>query len=62
LEYQHEFLNFNAKNRLDLPENYISVPYYQIFGNTFEPNLSIIDLIFSKGPESLEILLKSSLN
>ncbi len=62
LEYQHEFLTFNAKNRLDLPENYISVPYFQIFGNTFEPNLSIIDLIFSKGPESLEILLKSSLN
>ncbi|MBK9936109.1 MAG: WbqC family protein [Cytophagaceae bacterium] len=62
LEYQHEFLTFNAKKRLDLPENYLSVPYYQIFGNTFEPNLSIIDLLFSKGPDSLEILRKSASN
>ncbi|MBK6978690.1 MAG: WbqC family protein [Cytophagaceae bacterium] len=33
-----------------------------MFGNTFEPNLSIIDLLFSKGPDSLEILRKSASN
>lgn len=35
-------------------------PYYQIFGdrNGFIPNLSIIDLIFHKGPEAKEYLMK----
>lgn len=35
-------------------------PYYQIFAdkNTFIPNLSIIDLIFHKGPEAREYLMK----
>lgn len=35
-------------------------PYYQIFAdkNGFIPNLSIIDLIFHKGPEAKEYLMK----
>jgi hypothetical protein len=31
-------------------------PYMQVFGETFVPNLSIIDLIFNLGPEAAEYL------
>ncbi len=40
---------------------YQSVPYYQTFGNDFVPNLSIIDLLFNKGPESPLIIRQSSI-
>lgn len=38
---------------------YNPVPYYQVFGNTFAGNLSLIDLIFCCGPSSGEILKRS---
>jgi hypothetical protein len=34
-------------------------PYYQIFGSKFSENLSLIDLLFCKGPEAVEILAAS---
>jgi len=40
-------------------ENYdkvASAKYYQNFGSTFEPNLSIVDLLFNEGKNTLEIL------
>ncbi|GHB58798.1 WbqC family protein [Persicitalea jodogahamensis] len=40
---------------------YQSVPYYQTFGNDFVSNLSIIDLLFNKGPESPLIIRQSSI-
>ena len=48
-------LRSNRKN-----EEVINPPYYQIFAdkNGFTPNLSIIDLIFHKGPEAKEYLMK----
>ncbi len=35
---------------------YRPVPYTQLFGLNFEPNLSILDLLFCTGPEAGEIL------
>lgn len=58
-ENKNEFISFNAKSRLDFPDFYMSKEYFQNFGNKFEPNLSVIDLLFSKGPESLQILKSS---
>lgn len=34
-------------------------PYYQVFGNAFASNLSLIDLLFCEGPNSLPILRAS---
>ena len=41
---------------------YEPVPYRQNFGNEFEPNLSIIDLLFCQGNQSLTILRDSVIN
>ncbi len=40
---------------------YLPTPYYQTFGNDFVPNLSIIDLLFNKGPEACQVLSQSVL-
>ncbi len=36
------------------------LPYYQIFGKAFEPNMSIIDLLFCEGPNAKAILHQSA--
>lgn len=38
---------------------YHPIPYFQLFGADFEPNLSILDLLFNVGPESKMILSDS---
>jgi hypothetical protein len=38
---------------------YSAVPYSQLFGLDFEPNLGILDLLFCEGPESGRILSSS---
>lgn len=39
---------------------YQRVPYYQVFGNQFVENLSLIDLLFCEGPRSPLIISQSS--
>jgi hypothetical protein len=38
---------------------YASVPYYQVFGNGFVENLSLIDLLFCEGPRAASLLVAS---
>lgn len=53
-------LLINAKKSFESNNFYQPIAYQQNFGNEFEPNLSIIDLLFCRGNQSLEILKKSS--
>lgn len=49
------------KDWLDVDPHFASVPYYQVFDQKFgfSPNLSIVDLLFNMGNESILILNKS---
>jgi hypothetical protein len=38
---------------------YQPTPYYQVFGSSFEENLSVLDLLFCAGPEAGQILMAS---
>lgn len=40
---------------------YQSIPYSQLFGDNFSPNLSILDLIMCEGPQSYHVLTASFL-
>jgi hypothetical protein len=39
---------------------YKPVSYYQVFGSKFAPNLSLVDLLFCKGPEATKIVSDST--
>ena len=49
----------NPKIMIDNHHLFFPVEYFQVFGNNFVGNLSIIDLIFCEGPQAKEILVKS---
>jgi hypothetical protein len=38
---------------------YRPTPYYQVFGSSFEDNLSVLDLLFCTGPEAGRVLMAS---
>jgi hypothetical protein len=49
----------SPKNKSNSSKFYQTSPYQQNFGNEFVPNLSIIDLLFCRGNQALEILKKT---
>lgn len=52
-----------VEKHAQVPEYLNLEPYYQVFGQKFgfQPNLTILDLIFNMGPESI-LFVKKSLN
>jgi len=50
----------NPKKTIVGENRFKSVEYFQVFGNNFAKNLSIIDLIFCEGPQAGDIIRKSS--
>ena len=52
-----------AEKHAQVPEYLYLEPYYQVFGRKlgFQPNLTILDLIFNMGPESI-LFIKKGLN
>ena len=61
---EHDFREIihPKKDFREADPTFIAHPYYQVFDmrNGFTPNLSIIDLLFNMGPESLLVLSKSN--
>ena len=50
----------DCRNRL-LPANretFRLEPYQQVFGSSFQTNLSVLDLLFNLGPQSREYLMR----
>lgn len=57
--YKRDFRDAFPTKEDALPTEFIPQPYPQVFGETFSPNLSILDLLFNKGPESKALLVDS---
>lgn len=57
--YTRDFRDAFPTKEDALPKEFIPQPYPQVFGETFSPNLSILDLLFNKGPESKALLVDS---
>ncbi|SNS60292.1 WbqC-like protein family protein [Ekhidna lutea] len=49
----------NPKKPFSDRKIYSPYPYPQLFGDTFVPNLSIVDLIMCEGPNAAQILMNS---
>lgn len=59
-EVEQDFRNqILAKESFDDRKIYTPVPYTQLFGDNFVPNLSIVDLIMCEGPNAAQILTNS---
>jgi len=62
IDYSNDHRNLiSPKKPFSDRKNYHPVPYSQLFGDTFVPNLSIVDLIMCEGPNAAQILSNSTL-
>jgi len=56
VEGVHAIHDINPKKQHSISKIYQPVAYQQVFGTEFIGNLSIIDLLFCKGPEACKVL------
>jgi len=58
--YQESYTNLvnikDFRSKLEHKRSVASIHYRQVFGETFLPNLSILDLLFNMGPDSTNYL------
>jgi hypothetical protein len=59
IEYTDLREAIHPKKQGQIDRFYRSFPYLQMFGNKFEANMSILDLLFCQGNESLQVLKAS---
>lgn len=53
---EEEILDYRGRMKAGKRENQLLPRYQQVFGSVFQPNLSILDILFNLGPESLSYL------
>ncbi len=64
-DVSNKYYVYDIKNKINpkIPNSNLSIfkptNYFQVFGNNFADNLSIIDLIFCEGPNARQIIAKS---
>lgn len=52
--------HIHPRHRLETNPYFQPIPYPQVFGSEFHPNLSILDLLFNEGPNARVILQHSA--
>ncbi|MEL6607002.1 MAG: WbqC family protein [Bacteroidota bacterium] len=52
----------HPSDRLEIGPYFQPIPYPQVFGNEFHPNLSVLDLLFCEGPNARTILQKNAIH
>lgn len=61
-EHENDLRNWiNPKSPFADRKIYQPTPYTQLFGDTFVPNLSIVDLVMCEGPQAANTLMASCL-
>ena len=59
--HAYDYVDFESLAKAGITsfiQNYRAVEYRQLHGRAFIPNLSILDILFNCGPDSMEVIMK----